>query len=78
MKTHFYLANEEMIDFIEEHLPSLDERLKKRGYEMTAVTSVKDTEDGESVVNQAVHDMLGGSGGGVHQLVARYSFDARA
>ena len=78
VKTHFYLANEEMIDFIEEHLPSLDERLKKRGYEMTAVTSVKDTEDGESVVNQAVHDMLGGSGGGVHQLVARYSFDARA
>lgn len=78
VKTHFYLADEEMIDFIEEHLPMLDERLNKRGYEMTAVTSVRERDQGEAVQNQAVHDMLVGGGGGMRQLVARYSFDAKA
>lgn len=78
VKTHFYLADEAMIDFIEEHLPMLDERLNKRGYQMTAVTSVRDKDSGEPVENQALHDMFGSAGGGMRQLVARYSFDAKA
>ncbi len=34
VKTHFILQKEEMLDFIAEHLPELDEAINKRGYKM--------------------------------------------
>lgn len=76
VKTHFMLEKEEYLDFIEEHLPMLDEHLKRRGYEMSAQTSIKEG-DGQAP-NMAVAEMIGHPDGGMNQLVAKYSFDARA
>lgn len=40
VKTNFILQKEEMLDFIADHLPELDERLKKRGYSMSSNVSL--------------------------------------
>lgn len=70
VKTHFYLPDEEMLNFIEKHLFMLDERLAKRGYSMSAVTSVKNQE------KSVVEEMLD-AGSGLKKLT-QYSFDVRA
>lgn len=36
VKTHFIMQKAEMLDFIAEHLPELNERIEKRGYRITS------------------------------------------
>ena len=78
VKTHFYLEKEELLDFVEEHLPMLNERLSRRGYQMVAETSLREPEKDAQTENHAVSEMFGGRSGSERQLVAKYSFDARA
>ncbi len=70
VNTHFYLPDEEMLDFIEKHLYMLDERLAKKGYSMNAVMSVKGEE------KTAVEEIIDNSKN--MTTVSRYSFDVRA
>lgn len=45
--TKFYLANDEMIDFIEDNIHILNERLEKRGYNMkTEMVLAEDSKNG--------------------------------
>lgn len=45
--TNFTVANEEILDFLEEHMDLLTARLEKRGYQINVRTSVKSTEKQE-------------------------------
>ena len=77
VNTHFYMANDALLDFVSEHLGELDERLKERGYTMHSVASVRDTKamNENEINNKAVATMLGID---KHKIVAKYSFDMRA
>lgn len=80
VKTHFYLEKEEMLDFIEENIGKLDERLRKRGYQVSTNASVRTPEKTSAETKTSdnmVLDQMIGSGRGKH-LVAKYSFDVRA
>lgn len=70
VNTHFYLPDEEMLKFIEQHLYILDERLSKKGYAMKAVMSVKGDE------KTAVEEIV--DAGKDMAIMSRYSFDVRA
>lgn len=70
VNTHFYLADEEMLDFIEANIHILNERLEKKGYAMNTVMSVKAEE------KTAVEEML--DNGQENTLLSQYSFDVRA
>lgn len=70
VNTHFYLPDEEMMDFIEKHIYILDERLEKKGYSMNAVMSVKGDE--KTAVEEIVDT------GKNMTVLSQYSFDVRA
>ena len=70
VKTHFILQKEEMLDFIGEHLPELDEALSKRGYKMNSdVFLNKEARD--------VPDIMFNRGAN-EKLIQTTSFDIRA
>lgn len=77
VKTHFMLEKDEMIDFIAENIHVLDERLKKRGYNMSSNVTLKD-EQGSEASNPVVSNMLGTKRDGSSHLFAKYSFDVKA
>ena len=70
VNTHFYLPDEEMLDFIEKHIYILDERLEKKGYSMNAVMSVKGEE------KTAVEEIIDSNKS--MTTLSHYSFDVRA
>lgn len=70
VNTHFYLPDEEMLDFIEKHIYILDERLENKGYSMKTVMSVKGEE------KTAVEEII--DSGKNMTTLSHYSFDVRA
>ncbi len=70
VKTHFILQKEEMLDFIEPHLPELDEALAKRGYKMHSDVSLnKEARDVPDIMfNRGTNE----------KLIQTTSFDIRA
>ena len=70
VKTHFILQKEEMLDFIEPHLPELDEALLKRGYKMHSDVSLnKEARDVPDIMfNRGTNE----------RLIQTTSFDIRA
>lgn len=70
VNTQFYLPDEEMLDFIEQHIHILNERLEQKGYSMNTVMSVKGEE------KTAVEEMLDSSK--TMTTLSHYSFDVRA
>lgn len=71
VNTHFYLEKEEMLTYIEENIHLLDERLKKKGYQMDVQTSVR-----EPASQGIVEEMFENDKG--NKTVQKYSFDVRA
>lgn len=76
VNTHFYLASDEMIDFIQEHLHILDERLEKRGYHMNASITQKDQGTPFCVMEEVKKNCK--EDGSVSSKIAAYAFDVRA
>ncbi len=74
VKTNFYVADEGIIDLIEEHIDVLNERLNKRGYKMEAKTMLHTDMDNDSE-DAAVSEMLN-----IRKMpvISMQSFDARA
>ncbi|MBQ7919871.1 MAG: flagellar hook-length control protein FliK [Lachnospiraceae bacterium] len=73
VSTQFYLKDEEMLDFINDHMNILTDRLKARGYDMSVTTSVRSTTVEE---NTCMKELLS-----THSnipLLATESFDVRA
>lgn len=52
VSTKFYLQEESMIDFLEEHMPILTERLEKRGYQTNAEVVLKENQESGSVMEE--------------------------
>lgn len=74
VSTNFTLQDESALDLIEEHIHLLDERLTKRGYNLKAQFSVKETEDdAESGIMQTILNQEKNI-----SVLSRTSFDMRA
>lgn len=77
VKTHFYLEKDELLDFMEEHIHILDERLIKKGYHMSTNASVrKRDENGNHTDNAVIDEMFPNDKNSTS--VVKYSFDMRA
>ena len=73
VSTQFYLKDEEMLDFIENHMDILTDRLKARGYDISVKTSVRNATEEENTCMNALlstHSNI--------PLLATESFDVRA
>jgi len=73
--THFYLQDEEMIDFIDENIHLLDERLTAKGYRVNSSVTTRQDKEEKSVIehmmdHQAVNVRT--------KLLSVNSFDAKA
>ena len=55
VSTNFYLKDDEMLDFINEHIYMLDERLEQKGYKVSTKTSIREQEEETSVVKQMLN-----------------------
>lgn len=75
VSTRFYLQDDEMLDFINDHIHILTQRLEKRGYHMSCQMTVR--EDAETVDKNVVFQELLNENSNRPTLV-RYSFDVRA
>ena len=70
--TNFYVADDSVIDLINDNIHILNERLEKRGYYMEATLKLHDDMDGQDL---AVDEMLSVS---KTPVISTNSFDARA
>ena len=73
LSTKFTLEKEEVIDFIEQNIDILNERLMKKGYSVSG-TQVEKSED--SVKEESVIDRITGDENRI--ILSTQSFDARA
>lgn len=71
VSTRFYLPDEEMLDFLADHMDLLNERLGKRGYHMNCGFQVRQQE-GNGVMQELIEEQSN------RPLYADYSFDAFA
>lgn len=70
--TRFYLPDEEMLDFIAEHIDMLNSRLEKRGYHMNCAFQTRELQGGNTVMQELIEEQ---SNRPAH---SDYSFDAFA
>lgn len=72
VNTRFYVRDDEMLDFLEEHMDLLTERLQKRGYNCEFAMQVRsEGSEPESGIKGLVSEEHA-------QPIARYAFDVRA
>lgn len=77
VNTNFYLADEAALDLVMANIGILDERLTKRGYNMsTSVTMKSKDEPQKTVVGEMLKEKSSGVVGG--PIASKLSFDARA
>lgn len=74
VNTKFYLQDNETIDFIQNHIHTLNEKLQKRGYHMTSEMVIKE----KQVKIMEVILQKEENKGNVPTLLSKYSFDVRA
>ena len=72
VNTNFYVADDSVIDLINDNIHILNERLEKRGYSMTVRMHLQDEMDGE---DSAVDEMFEVN---KMPIISTASFDARA
>lgn len=70
--TRFYLPDEEMLDFIAEHIDLLNSRLEKRGYHMNCAFQTREMKEENTVMQELIEEQSNRPKG------ADYSFDAFA
>lgn len=81
VNTQFYVQDDEMLDFLNEHMDILTNRLKNRGYDCNCQMQVRgndadaDDADGDAKGKGGIHNLLAKSG---HMNLAQYAFDVRA
>lgn len=75
VSTRFYLQDDEMLDFINEHIHILTERLEKRGYHMSCQMTVRETVEGEDK-NVVLQELINENSN--RPTLVNYSFDVRA
>lgn len=73
VNTKFYVQDEEMLDFLAEHMDLLTERLKARGYQCNCEMHTRESL-GEEAANNGITQVLAASG---HVPMVQYAFDVR-
>ena len=73
VNTNFTLMDESSLDLIEQHISLLDERLTKRGYDLSAQFSVKEEEEQDNGIMQTILNQEKNI-----SILSRTSFDMRA
>lgn len=71
LSTRFCVEKEEMIDFIEEHIDQLNERLMKRGYNVTTSVTASNKEEEKTVIDEIMTTEM------AIPIMTSQSFDAR-
>ena len=76
VSTKFYLQDESMMDFMEEHMDLLTARLEKRGYQANVQMVVKEKDENETTI---MHEILK-QDKNIPEIskIATRSFDVRA
>lgn len=72
VSTRFYLPDEEMLDFIEEHIDLLNERLEKRGYHSSCSFQMREAAKENPVMQELIEEQSN------RPVPSDYSFDAFA
>lgn len=73
VNTRFYVADDEMIDFLADHMDILNRRLEERGYKMKCEMQVREAErSGNPVLENMLSENTPGT------PVVQYAFDVRA
>ncbi|MBQ4536326.1 MAG: flagellar hook-length control protein FliK [Lachnospiraceae bacterium] len=81
VNTQFYVQDDEMLDFLNEHMDILTNRLKNRGYDCSCQMQVRGSDTASGEENKGakgkggIHNLLTKSG---HMNLAQYAFDVRA
>ena len=75
LKTHFYMQDDETIDFIEAHIDALNKRLTEKGYNMDLNISVKDKSKGRTNI---ANELLKSDPLEEGMSASKFSFDVRA
>lgn len=71
LSTRFCMEKEEMIDFIEQHIDQLNERLTKRGYHVTTAVTASTKEEEKTVIDEIMTTE------NAIPIMSSQSFDAR-
>lgn len=72
VSTRFYLPEEEMLDFIAEHIDMLNSRLEKRGYHASCAFQTREMQAGNTVLQELIEEESN------RPILSDYSFDAFA
>lgn len=78
VSTKFYLASEELLDFIEEHIDMLNDRLQKRGYQSDTKLELRKEKKTVNILEEMVAENHSKENGNIPTLLAKTSFDVRA
>ncbi len=70
--TRFYLPDEEMLDFIADHIDLLNNRLEKRGYHINCAFQTRELREENTVMQELIEEQSN------RPISADYSFDAFA
>ncbi len=70
--TRFYLPDEEMLDFIADHIDLLNSRLEKRGYHVNCAFQTRELREENTVMQELIEEQSN------RPMSADYSFDAFA
>ncbi len=76
VNTQFFLKDDDLLDFLYEHMDLLTSRLEKRGYSMTYSMKVRGEQDGQESRNTTFQELIH-ENSNIPTLV-NYSFDVRA
>lgn len=74
--TNFTLETEELLDFIEQHMDLLEERLENKGYSCAFQVIVKDSEEQQRSLEECLTGLVGEEA--TQGDIKRFSFDVRA
>lgn len=77
VSTRFYVQDDEMLDFLEEHMDILTERLKRRGYDMKVQMQIRE-ENPQSKEMGAMAGLLPEEDQTGVSMLQQYAFDVRA
>ena len=75
VNTNFYLATDELLDFIQEHIYILDEHLAKRGYSLSCQMMLREDDNDRNTFN-VMHEIAKEDPEKI--VLSQYAFDVRA
>ncbi|MCR4741176.1 MAG: flagellar hook-length control protein FliK [Lachnospiraceae bacterium] len=76
VNTHFYMQDDDTLDFVMQNIERLDERLKAKGYDMHTSVTTKDIREDRGIVDRFLENVS--EDGSVSRIVSEFAFDVRA